>query len=175
MWSDETIIAFFREKVHSFCADHAFSFPQRPYKPLLRKHIRCKFRLEGIWKQSTRLLHLMGSNRELFTKQKKGLLENALSLRTSAHAGVAIPRIFKHLGRKTKLFPSNRGAATPVTSVTGSQRHTFLTAPLVRVTGFDNIMVQIPSSRNLETVHRTVSSNGFESGTFYKTRKRRSY
>ena len=40
-----------------------------------------------------------------------------------------IPRIFKHLGRKTKLFPSNRGAATPVTSVTGSQRHTFLTAP----------------------------------------------
>ena len=58
-----------------------------------------------------------------------GLLENALSLRTSARAGVAIPRIFKHLGRKTKLFPSNRGAATPVTSVTGSQRHTFLTAP----------------------------------------------
>ncbi len=43
-----------------------------------------------------------------------GLLENALSLRTSAHAGVAIPRIFKHLGRKTKLFPSNRGAATPL-------------------------------------------------------------
>ena len=41
-----------------------------------------------------------------------------------------IPRIFKHLGRKTKLFPSNRGAATPVTSVTGSQRHTFLTAPI---------------------------------------------
>ena len=40
-----------------------------------------------------------------------GLLENALSLRTSAHAGVAIPRIFKHLGCKTKLFPSNRGAA----------------------------------------------------------------
>ena len=39
-----------------------------------------------------------------------GLLENTLSLRTSAHAGVAIPRIFKHLGRKTKLFPSNRGA-----------------------------------------------------------------
>ena len=60
-----------------------------------------------------------------------GLLENALSLRTSAHAGVAIPRIFKHLGRKTKLFPSNRGAATPVTSVTGSQRHTFLTAPAI--------------------------------------------
>ena len=59
----------------------------------------------------------------------KGLLENALSLRTSAHAGVAIPRISKHLGSKTKLFPSNRGAATPVTSVTGSQRHTFLTAP----------------------------------------------
>ena len=25
-----------------------------------------------------------------------------------------IPRIFKHLGRKTKLFPSNRGAATPL-------------------------------------------------------------
>ena len=46
--------------------------------------------------------------------QKTGLLENALSLRTSAHAGVAIPRIFKHLGRKTKLFPSNRGAATPL-------------------------------------------------------------
>ena len=66
----------------------------------------------------------MGSN----GSAKKGLLENALSLRTSAHAGVAIPRIFKHLGRKTKLFPSNRGAATPVTSVTGSQRHTFLTA-----------------------------------------------
>ena len=64
-------------------------------------------------------------------KQKTGLLENALSLRTSAHAGVAIPRIFKHLGRKTKLFPSNRGAATPVTLVTGSQRHTFLTAPLL--------------------------------------------
>ena len=42
------------------------------------------------------------------------LLENALSLRTSAHAGVAISRIFKHLGRKTKLFPSNRGAATPL-------------------------------------------------------------
>ena len=42
-----------------------------------------------------------------------------------------IPRIFKHLGRKTKLFPSNRGAATPVTSVTGSQRHTFLTAPFL--------------------------------------------
>ena len=63
-------------------------------------------------------------------KRKGGLLENALSLRTSAHAGVAIPRIFKHLGRKTKLFPSNRGAATPVTSVTGSQRHTFLTAPV---------------------------------------------
>ena len=61
--------------------------------------------------------------------KQMGLLENALSLRTSAHAGVAIPRIFKHLGRKTKLFPSNRGAATPVTSVTGSQRHTFLTAP----------------------------------------------
>ena len=60
-----------------------------------------------------------------------GLLENALSLRTSAHAGVAIPRLFKHLGRKTKLFPSNRGAATPVTSVTGSQRHTFLTAPAI--------------------------------------------
>ena len=37
------------------------------------------------------------------------LLENALSLRTSAHAGVAIPRIFKHLGSKTKLFPFNRG------------------------------------------------------------------
>ena len=63
--------------------------------------------------------------------RKLGLLENALSLRTSAHAGVAIPRIFKHLGRKTKLFPSNRGAATPVTSVTGSQRHTFLTAPAI--------------------------------------------
>ena len=55
--------------------------------------------------------------------------QKPVSLRTSAHAGVAIPRIFKHLGRKTKLFPSNRGAATPVTSVTGSQRHTFLTAP----------------------------------------------
>ena len=63
--------------------------------------------------------------------KQMGLLENALSLRTSAHAGVAIPRIFKHLGRKTKLFPSNRGAATPVTSVTGSQRHTFLTAPFL--------------------------------------------
>ena len=25
-----------------------------------------------------------------------------------------IPRIFKHLGRKTKLFPSNRGTATPL-------------------------------------------------------------
>ena len=37
------------------------------------------------------------------------LLENALSLRTSAHAGVAISRIFKHLGGKTKLFPFNRG------------------------------------------------------------------
>ena len=47
----------------------------------------CKLRQAGVW----------------------GLLENALSLRTSAHAGVAIPRIFKHLGRKTKLFPSNRG------------------------------------------------------------------
>ena len=61
--------------------------------------------------------------------QKTGLLENAPSLRTSAHAGVAIPRIFKHLGSKTSLLPFNRGAATPVTSVTGSQRHTFLTAP----------------------------------------------
>ena len=40
-----------------------------------------------------------------------------------------IPRIFKHLGSKTSLLPFNRGAATPVTSVTGSQRHTFLTAP----------------------------------------------
>nr|DAT65293.1 MAG TPA: hypothetical protein [Caudoviricetes sp.] len=58
-----------------------------------------------------------------------GLLENALSLRTSAHAGVAIPRIFKHLGSKTSLLPFNRGAATPVTAVTGSQRHTFLTVP----------------------------------------------
>ena len=67
------------------------------------------------------------------------LLENALSLRTSAHAGVAIPRIFKHLGRKTKLFPSNRGAATPVTSVTGSQRHTFLTAPFLYSRGFSSI------------------------------------
>ena len=46
--------------------------------------------------------------------RKLGLLENALSLRTSAHAGVAIPRIFKHLGSKTKLFPFNRGAATPL-------------------------------------------------------------
>ena len=63
------------------------------------------------------------------------LLENALSLRTSAHAGVAISRIFKHLGGKTKLFPFNRGAATPVTSVTGSQRHTFLTAPTAAVGG----------------------------------------
>ena len=75
-----------------------------------------------------------------------GLLENALSLRTSAHAGVAIPRIFKHLGRKTKLFPSNRGAATPVTSVTGSQRHTFLTAPFQTVekplTGFSDKFLQ---------------------------------
>ena len=70
MWSDEMIIAFFREKVHSFCADHAFSFPQRPCKPLPRKHIRCKFRPAGIWKQSTGLFHPMGSNRELFTKQK---------------------------------------------------------------------------------------------------------
>ena len=59
----------------------------------------------------------------------KGLLENNLSLRTSAHTGVAIPRIFKHLGSKTKLFPFNRGAATPVTSVYSSQRHAFLTAP----------------------------------------------
>ena len=57
--------------------------------------------------------------------KQMGLLENALSLRTSAHAGVAIPRIFKHLGSKTKLFPSNRGAATPVTSVTGSQGQFF--------------------------------------------------
>ncbi len=40
----------------------------------------------------------------------RGLLENNLSLRTSAHTGVAIPRIFKHLGSKTKLFPFNRGA-----------------------------------------------------------------
>ena len=62
-------------------------------------------------------------------RAEPGLLENTLSLRTSAHAGVAIPQIFKHLGSKTKLFPLNRGAATPVTSVTGSQRHTFLTAP----------------------------------------------
>ncbi len=51
-----------------------------------------------------------------------GLLENALSLRTSARwcgtprvfPSGTIPRIFKHLGRKTKLFPSNRGAATPL-------------------------------------------------------------
>ena len=39
-----------------------------------------------------------------------GLLENNLSLRTSPQTGVAIPRIFKHLGNKTKLFPFNRGA-----------------------------------------------------------------
>ena len=38
-----------------------------------------------------------------------GLLENNLSLRTSAHTGVAIPRIFKQFGNKTKLFPFNRG------------------------------------------------------------------
>ena len=71
MWSDETIIAFFREKVHSFCADHPFSFPQRPYKPLPRKHIRCKFRPAGIWKQSTGLFHPMGSNREPILQNKK--------------------------------------------------------------------------------------------------------
>ena len=81
---------------------------------------------------------LNGFEHPLSSLHKKELLENTLSLRTSAHAGVAIPRIFKHLGRKTKLFPFNRGAATPVTSVTGSQRHTFLTAPfLVRERGLE--------------------------------------
>ena len=79
-----------------------------------------------------KMLQMRSTDKFLKVKgPQKGLLENALSLRTSAHAGVAIPRIFKHLGRKTKLFPSNRGAATPVTSVTGSQRHTFLTAPSI--------------------------------------------
>ena len=76
-------------------------------------------------------VNLPSANGLQIRHKQMGLLENALSLRTSAHAGVAIPRIFKHLGRKTKLFPSNRGAATPVTSVTGSQRHTFLTAPFL--------------------------------------------
>ena len=81
--------------------------------------------LVGLLKIRLKSLH------QKWTQHTKGLLENALSLRTSAHAGVAIPRIFKHFGSKTSLLPFNRGAATPVTSVTGSQRHTFLTAPFI--------------------------------------------
>ena len=73
----------------------------------------------------------MANNAVLQSIRGPGLLENNLSLRTSAHTGVAIPRIFKHLGSKTKLFPFNRGAATPVTSVYSSQRHAFLTAPTI--------------------------------------------
>ena len=38
-----------------------------------------------------------------------GLLENNLSLRTSPQTGVAIPRIFKHSGNKTRLFPIHPG------------------------------------------------------------------
>ena len=40
-----------------------------------------------------------------FPESILGLLENALSLRTSAHAGVAIPRIFKHLIGNCCLAP----------------------------------------------------------------------
>ena len=55
--------------------------------------------------------------------EKKGLLENALSLRTSAHAGVVpqgyflraqSPGFSNILVVKAKLFPFNRGTATPL-------------------------------------------------------------
>ena len=43
--------------------------------------------------------------------------KKSLSFRTSAHAGVGIPRIFKQFGRRFGLFTPNGGIATPVTSV----------------------------------------------------------
>ncbi len=67
-----------------------------------------------------------------------GLLENKLSLRTSAHTGVVpqgyflraqSPGFSNSLVIKPGCFHSTGGAATPVTSVYSSQRHAFLTAP----------------------------------------------
>ena len=90
--------------------------------------------------------------------KSKGLLENNLSLRTSPQTGVAIPRIFKHLGSKTKLFPSNRGAATPVTSVTGSQRHAFLTAPTITLSATSRPK-RNESEQLVERIPRTEAHN----------------
>ena len=75
--------------------------------------------LVGLLKIRLKSLH------QKWTQHTKGLLENALSLRTSAHAGVAIPRIFKHFGSKTSLLPFNRGAATPVTYFSNSPFYRF--------------------------------------------------
>ena len=60
----------------------------------------------------------------------RGLLENNLSLRTSAHTGVAIPR----LGVKTRIFYINslkiRGIPTPVCALARNDA-AFLTALLL--------------------------------------------
>ena len=47
--------------------------------------------------------------------------EKEMSLRTSAHAGVAIPRTFLPPRGGIQVFAPNRGIVTPVTSVTGLQ------------------------------------------------------
>ena len=66
--------------------------------------------------ESSLWAHLCRAQRLLFgeyvyprLEAQKGLLENNLSLRTSPQTGVAIPRIFKHSGNKTRLFPIQPG------------------------------------------------------------------
>ena len=61
------------------------------------------------------------------------LLENNLSLRTSAHAGVAIPQIFKLFKWKIRVFSHNRRIATPVTSAYSSQWQRFLNSSFLLI------------------------------------------
>ena len=105
--------------------------------------------------ESSLWTHLCRAQRLLFgeyvyprLEAQKGLLENNLSLRTSPQTGVVpqgyflraqSPGFSNILVIKPGCFPFNRGAATPVTSVYSSQRHTFLTAP--RSFGFQVIRI----------------------------------
>ena len=96
-----------------------------------------------------------------------GLLENNLSLRTSPQTGVAIPRIFKHSGNKTRLFPiqpggchtSDIGHWFAATYFSNSPKHAAITnRSIIERPSSTAAFHSKPSRRDTTTVNCTLST-----------------
>ena len=171
MWSDKTIIAFFREKVHSFCADHAF-FPKKAIQALTQEAHKVQIPSSRNLETVHRTVLSNGFESGTFYETRKGAVRKVCRCEPVTDVtGVAAPRLngnsLVFLPRCLKIrgiVPEGNTLGVPHQRARWfAMTKCFLTAPLVGVTGFEYTMEQTLSSQCLAEVHRTYAFDGFES------------